>query len=245
MGADYSEEQVYKSIGNSFQVNLPSEDHNTTFSFGLSASSDDISATNNPQIEGSRNNIGGLLGITQVINHRSILQSNLTYSSSDGFLTDQYRLSDNRPASREQWAWLTRYNLYFPETESALHVDYRFFADSWDVLSNMCELQWHQELGDHVVLRPLVRYYTQRSAFFYDPLFPPLGSGFYSADGRLASLGSLSGGLRAEYQFSSFSVQLMYELMTRRNGLRIGGKGSPDLESFYAHIIGTGITIRW
>lgn len=245
VGADYSEEQDYESIGSSFQANVPSADRNTTVSFGLSTSTDDISATNNPQIQESRKTLGGLLGITQVINQRSIVQSNLTYSSSDGFLTDQYRLSDNRPSSREQWAWLTRYNLYFPETEGALHIDYRLFADSWNVLSNMFELQWHQEFGEHALIRPLIRYYTQRGAFFYDPLFPPLGKGFYSADGRLASLGSLSGGLRAEYQFSSFSVHLMYELITRRNGLRMGGKGSPDLESFYAQIIGAGITFRW
>jgi Protein of unknown function (DUF3570) len=104
--------------------------------------------------------------------------------------------ADNRPGSRTQEAVMARYIYNFEAlNQAALHVDYRFYSDSWNVNSHTFDLSWYQPLPFEFMLAPHARYYTQRSSFFYQNVYnAPTTDGYYSSDYRLASFGAVSGG---------------------------------------------------
>jgi hypothetical protein len=246
IGAEHSDENDYLAKGISLQSSIWTEDKNTTFSLGISNSNDKITSTTDAELDEDLSTYTTLLGITHILNHRSIIQSNITYTNRDGFLEEQYKIADNRPSNRDQFAWLTRYNLYFPDYQGALHIDYRFYIDSWEILSSMVEAQWYQEVDSELTLRPLIRYSTQSAAFFYNPLFPSESSNFYATDQRIASFGSLSLGLKSDYNLSSSShLTLSYEYFLQNPSLRIGGKGSAAITDLFAHFFGGGYTYQW
>ena len=104
--------------------------------------------------------------------------------------------ADSRPGTRTQEAAMARY-IYNIESlnKAALHLDYRFYADSWNVNSHTFDVAWYQPLPLEIMLAPHVRYYTQRSAFFYQNVYNnPSSNGLYSSDYRLGSFGAVSGG---------------------------------------------------
>lgn len=246
LGLEASDEDDFTARGASLQSSIWSADKNTSVQFGVSAGDDSITSTNNPALDEDRTTLGGLVGVTQVLSPVSMLQFNFSFSTSDGYLTDQYKSSDNRPASRDLYAALLRYNHYFAELQGALHLDYRAYYDSWDVRNHMAEASWYQEIGTDWMLRPLVRYVTQSEAFFYSPLYPPDSSGFFTADQRLASFGGASGGLKAVYKLSkAVDLTALYEYFHQRPSLSLGQPGSAGISSLSGHFYGLGLVTRW
>lgn len=177
--------------------------------------------TNGKTIGGDKYVYQGLLGITQILNKDSLIQINMTLGNSSGFLSDPYKqvwinydtanltcnkserfawqqnfCADTRPGSRTQEAVMARYIYNFEAlNQAALHLDYRFYTDSWNVNSHTFDLSWYQPLPFEFMLAPHARYYTQRSSFFYQNVYnAPTADDYYSSDYRLASFGAVSGG---------------------------------------------------
>jgi Protein of unknown function (DUF3570) len=243
---EYSSEDDFLARGGGAQVSFWNKDKTTTVSLGVSGSYDQISSTNNPSLREDRQTGSYLLGVTQVINRKTILQSNLTYTAADGYLTDPYKLFDNRPGNRDSFSWLTRLNHYFESTSGSLHADYRFYYDSWNISSHLAELSYYQPISQSVQIRPLVRGYTQNNAKFFSSISPPSNlDSLYSADQRMSAFGSVSGGLSVEYQESSFSLKLFYEIFAQDPSWRLGSNGSPSFERFWGQLIGVGGSFRW
>ena len=242
VGGGFSREQDYTS--RFFNTNL-SVDLNkklTTLNFGGSMAFDQIEPS--PGKWGSASETGGanttqsssnweyeyknhkttqnyLVGISQVLDKNSILQSNVTFGYSDGFLTDPYKkvgtyatlpsigdsylgpINEKRPGHRFEWALLEQYVRHFDKlNNAALHADYRFASNDWGVDSHTFEVSWHQPIVDDWQIIPRVRFYSQTKANFYqstldlDPnTFLPTQS-YYSSDYRLNGFGALSGGLK-------------------------------------------------
>lgn len=159
-----------------------------------------------PGIGGDKFNRQGMLGVTQVLDKHSLLQANLTYANSDGYLSDPYKkaqvgfrlVDDNRPGHRQQFGVLLRYVRSFEELNAAaLHLDYRFYSDSWGIDAHTFEVSWYQPVLPGWLMVPRFRYYTQNAADFYQPVFnAPSSDGFYSSDYRMASFGDISGGVQ-------------------------------------------------
>ena len=183
--------------------------------------------TNGQYIGGDKNTYQGILGVTQILDKNSLVQVNLTVSNSSGFLSDPYKsvwvnnipdpggvnnfctqsshfawqtnlCADHRPVSKTQSAVLVRYTRNFSELNSAaLHFDYRFYSDTWDINSHTFEASWYQPLGFDIMLVPHVRYYSQGASFFYQTVYEnPTADGFYSSDYRQAAFGAIGGGFR-------------------------------------------------
>lgn len=113
--------------------------------------------------------------------------------------------------------------------QAALHLDYRFYSDSWNVNSHTFDLAWYQPLPFEVMLAPHARYYTQRSAFFYQNVYDaPSANNYYSSDYRLASFGAVAGGFTVNkilYKQVNFGAGV--EWYQRSQGLSyMGGTGS-------------------
>jgi len=246
VGVAYSHERDYISRAGSIEVRTWTADKNRTYAFGFAGSADRISADEGA-VQGERKNVlDFLFGITQVLSPTSIVQSNITYSRGHGYFTDPYKLLDNRPDHRRILAWLTRYNEHFPSRDGTLQLAYRYIDDSFGADSNMLEVAWVQPLPHGWSVRPSLRYYTQKSAFFY--FGPPVGSGLrpgepYTADTRLSAFGAWTPGILVAKQLDDgWSVDLKLEYYEQRGSWRLGGDGSEGLLPFSARWIQVGVT---
>ena len=242
-----SSERDYLSRGASVDARIYSDDRNRTYALGIAGLNDRI----NPQIVGTklinepRNSLEYLAGITQALSPTSIVQSNLTYSYGHGYYDYPYKLLDSRPSERRIFAWLTRYNQYFPGPDAALRLSYRYLHDSFGSNSNTLSAAWVQAFANEWSVTPLVRYYTQSAAWFYHD--PPGGSGFvqgqpYTMDTRLSAFGAFTVGATVEKALADgWSVNFRADYYKQQSNWRIGG-GSPGIEPFSARWLIFGIT---
>jgi len=247
VGSRVSTENDYFSRGGLIESKIWTPDKNTTFSLGFSADWDKVSSTNDENIHNLKRTQGYFAGVTQVLDQNSIIQSNLGYTSSDGYLTDPYKFLDNRPASREGWAWLTRYNYYLASLDAALHTDFRLYRDTWGITSETLEFAWYQPLGEHWMVRPNVRYYSQGAADFFSSIFPPENfDSLYSADQRMSAFGGITTGIKVTRELGQgFSVDGAFSFLQQRPGFTVFESGSSNIKPFYAYWLTVGLTKKF
>lgn len=246
LGGAFSEEDDYASNAGTFGTSFWTKDKLTTYNLGGSFSYDEIASTDNPNLHENKQTASLAAGVTQIIDKNSLGQVNLTWTNSDGFLTDNYKTQDLRPDSRTMWAILFRYVRFIESQEAALHLDYRYFFDDWDVDSHTLQAAWYQPITEDLMLRLRTRYYTQSASEFYSDVFPPpetLAAGSpFSADQRLSAFGSLMGGIKAIYEFTrTFGASVSFDYFRQLDSLRLIESGSPGLEPFNAYIASIGL----
>jgi len=237
LGGVVSDEDDYLSRGGLVEGKVWTEDKNTTFTFGMGGNSDEITSSIQESLDESRRTYNFVVGITQVIDANSIIQTNLTYNTANGYLSDPYKTLDNRPGGREEWILLNRYNRYFEDLDGSFHGDYRLFTDSWGITAHTIDLAWYQPLGTMWTVRPGFRYYSQDSADFFLSDFPPeVIEGFMSADQRISGFGgiTLSAKIIAELGHG-FSADAQAGFMEQRAEWKLGSGGSSVIDPFYAH----------
>lgn len=152
--------------------------------------------TSNRVIDGNREDWATHLGLTQILNKNALVNFNLGYTYSSGFMENPYKavtfifvdpksilrpdgnyngnyaaLLEQRPNERNQWTESLRYVQHIDALDAALHVDYRFFHDDWGINAHTFELDWGQPLGNGWTITPKFRYYSQSAADFYQPVF--------------------------------------------------------------------------
>jgi len=232
----WSNENDYKWTWTSLEGRHDLNRKNTTLTAGFSFSDDGVSNHDTPDDFRTRIRRDFFIGVTQVIDERSLVQLSLEYSYSNGFLSDPYKLvfvqsggllPDTRPSQRRQTAATVKYVTFIPAIDSSLHATGNLSTDNWGVRSGSLELQWKKELGGDWLINAGARYYTQSSADFYAPLLETTPSGdTQTSDYRLAGFGSIGwlAGVTKELT-PNLSVQFAAERSYRRAGLRSGGTG--------------------
>jgi len=206
-----------------------------------------------------------LLGVTQVIDKNSLLQSNMTFGYNQGFLSDPYKqvfvenavgssiLDDVRPDKKFQWAWLTRYARHFKDlNRAALHADYRFYVDDWGVVSHMVETSWDQPIADDWQLTPRFRYYTQYEANFYSAIFDGATIGrYHSSDYRLAGFGTLGGGIKLSKNFimsgliKDIKLQAAFDYFDRKASYQLGGNDSGGFDDYSFYMVTASVNVKF
>lgn len=294
----FSDEDDYTSRYASVNVRQNVNRRNTTLFASAGYNRDDVWNSYNPSVlleEPSeyhhRQKQEYMLGISQLLDRNSLLQVNLGYSISTGYLSDPYKkayvvdeglldyrglidvagvfktlvgtgvvqflndsgitrllndspavdvpwlssavfglVKDSRPSRREQWTALLRYSLYLTQSDSGLHLDYRYSHDSWHIDSHTLDIQWNKELSSGIMISPGLRYYTQKHAFFYQPFYETLRTdGYVSADYRLAGFGALSRKLSVTaFITSQYKIGLHYEYYDRRYSLAWSSNAQGD-----------------
>jgi len=205
LGGNISKEFDYMSLGVSANFLRDFNNRNTTFSTAVGFNADSIEPSGgiptpfaNMRVAGSGTNRDGtdddktiadiMFGVTQVINRRTIMQFNLGFSESSGYMNDPYKIItvidagglpttatptaddlpyvyENRPdsRSRQTFFWKTVHHL----TEDVINVSYRYHTDDWGIDSHTIDFHYRYELGDGSYLQPHLRYYTQSEADFF------------------------------------------------------------------------------
>lgn len=239
-GVGYSTENDYDSLTLVAETKIWTPDKNTTFALGVSGNFDTVASSADPILSESKHSQTFIVGVTQVLTANAIMQSNVTFNNQQGYLTDPYLPADDRPNSRQGFAWLNRYNLYIEPLDAALHLDYRLYNDAWGVLSHMFEAALYQPITEGFMLRPSIRYYTQSNADFYTYDGTPVTSqSYYTVDQRLSSFGSVTLGLKAIAQLGAgFTGSVGYNVLTQDSALQLGtNKASTSRDSLTAQFI--------
>ncbi|MCQ8183432.1 DUF3570 domain-containing protein [Methylomonas sp. SURF-1] len=151
------------------------------------------------QILGKRDDWGGNLGLTQVVNKDALFKLGIGFTHSQGYLENPYKavtaffiqpvglpslgefsstipfvgigkaFLEQRPDYRNQWIFSTGWVQHINPLDAAFHFDYRFFHDDWGINAHTFEGDWVQPLGAGWSITPRVRYYSQSAADFYHP----------------------------------------------------------------------------
>ncbi|MCS7101765.1 MAG: DUF3570 domain-containing protein [Burkholderiaceae bacterium] len=258
LGAAFSTEDDYKSVAGSVDLRLATDDNNTVFALGAGATSDRIDSTGGAVVGEKKRVNDFLLGVTQVLSPVAIAKVNLTHSRGRGFYSDPYKVLDVRPRERDATALLGQYNRAFPGANAVARTSYRYYRDTFEIRAHTFTLDWAQSVGPWT-LTPALRYHSQSAAFFYfDPVYDPvLGAPFppgytanpprfSSADHRLSAFGAVTVGLKVARSFGrQFAADARYDYYEQRGDWRLGGKGSPGLEPFSAHMLQVGVTYKF
>ena len=226
-------------------------------------------ATGITVLHGNRQDWATQLGLTQVVNQDAVAELGMGYTRSTGFMENPYKIIwlfaplpidqqpqglppgivrtqgtseiEHRPDERNQWHWNARWAQYIAPLDAALHLDYQFAHDDWDINAHTFAADWVQPLGAGWTITPRVRYYSQDAAFFYAPFFKTTRDkdGFFvlpksfSSDHRLSGYGTLSGGVTVAKEFAKgIHLETGFEYYTHQGSLKLGGGGESNFADF-------------
>ena len=211
-GVNLSGEHDYFSAGVSANYSQDFNNRNTTLNAGIGFNSDSVKPVGGTPIEfapmtvkDAPANVEGssesktitdlMIGVTQVINRKTIVQLNLGLGTVSGYQNDPYKIvtvvnsagdlvsaadtaffdvnapAGNRPYVYEKRPDSRQKNTMFFRAVHHLDKDvvnfsYRYYTDDWGINSHTFDLKYRYELA-HSYLQPHVRYYTQTAADFY------------------------------------------------------------------------------
>ena len=268
-----SEEPDYLSHAYNVGIDWELNQKLTTVSFGFGQDFDQIDPTTR-SLQEERNNYHFQLGLSQILDKNSLFRVGLSYTDNEGYLSNPYKkvyiqdlpansglesggftnvYFENRPSSRHQGALSLGYIRYISKWESSLHLDYRFYSDSWNINSHTFETSWYQPLGGGWMIIPRIRYYSQSQADFYQLFFTaPRADNYYSSDFRLAGFGTLSGGLRISKDLltdnnitESLRFEVGFEYTEHAAGLQLGNNNSSSLTDFNYYVVTASIRFRF
>ena len=212
-------------------------DKNTLFSIGAAYANDDVLATpSTVLLDDRRKETFDLsLGLSQVLNKSTVVDFNVSYGRSTGYLSDPYRqisqtetfivdtpvgpfpvtdtfnFPENRPDERGRAAFRASVRHYIEPLDAGLVAAFRVFNDSDGIVSETVELEYNQQLGERLILSPFFRFYNQSEADYYYPSLT--GTGILGQDDNHGAPPNYSSDYRVSaFQSISYGVGLDLKL---------------------------------
>jgi hypothetical protein len=217
---DFFSATVNASIAHDFN------DKNTTVSFGIDNEYDSIRPIGGAPVPGSdytlaekqtgsksKDGVGLLLGVTQVMTRNWLTEFNVSVDRFTGYLNDPYKFTsvinsaggttgyeyESRPDQRiRKSAYWENRVAWNSRISTALSL--RYMTDDWAVRSDTAQLhlRWSLSNRDRYI-EPTVRWYRQTAADFFTPFVvntekPTMA--YESSDERLAAFHALTYGLK-------------------------------------------------
>lgn len=249
-----SVEGDYTAIGGGLGIEKDTEDRAYTFTAAMGMATDRVGrsdeTTPQPLTElsntqfndtGKKNTYDALLGITRILNQRTIAMLNYTYSHSLGYHTDPYKIIsiaddsdreltqvyESRPDERIRHVIYSKLLHERPNSGDQMRLSYRYHQDSWQLNSHTLETGYGIKLDQRHRVEPFIRLYHQQAAEFYSRTInfnPATQENFSdvvlpqhaSSDARLGEL--LSTTIGAKYQLNTSernSVDLRFAYIYR------------------------------
>jgi len=251
VGGKFSAEDDFISATVNAAIAHDFNDKNTTLSFGIFNEFDLLHPIGNTPVPGgditslvrtsgkTKDGVGALLGITQVITRNWLTEFNLSVDRFTGYLNDPYKFTsiidsggnttgyeyESRPDQRTRKSayWENRV-AWTAQLSTALSL--RYMSDDWSVRSDTAQLhlRWSWSNRERYI-EPTFRWYRQTAADFYTPFIidtAKQSTGFESADSRLGAFRALTYGVKYAQKLpglgsraeSEFSVRAEYYQQT-------------------------------
>jgi hypothetical protein len=198
----YSTESDYDSAGLALKDTIDFNQKNTALILGGAYTHDSIDPANGTA-PGTKDTVDLLIGLTQLLDPRTLFTIDFTLGQTTGLLSDPYKVvelngnlvAEQRPDSKTKQILYLSLAHYFPRAYGSLEGSYRYYTDGFGIDAHTAQLAWFQKLGAHWILQPQIRYYDQSQADFYAVRFAGTPD-FYSSDYRVSALNSLGAGLK-------------------------------------------------
>lgn len=238
----HSDEDDYEATALAFDASWNTADDARTWSTSFSSSRDTLNPTQGviPVFitEEDLDTQSGYFGVSQILSRTAIARIGLSYTLSEGYLSDPYKFRDQRPDSHERLSLSAGYRRFLIGSDASLQIDYRYYADSWGTDSHTVEVAWAQNLPGSL-LTPYLRYYTQREADFFG-VIANTDAQYYADDYRLSSYGAVTLGARwAVALGESWTLELEAErYMTDADWGVFDGAAAPALVDFWRGTVG-------
>jgi hypothetical protein len=252
VGAKLSAEDDFFSATVNASIAHDFNEKNTTLSFGIDNEYDSIHPIGGAPVPGSdyslaekqtggksKDGVGVLLGVTQVITRNWLSEFNISVDRFTGYLNDPYKFAsiinsaggttgyeyENRPDQRTRKSayWENRV-AWSSQVSTALSL--RHMSDDWGVRSDTAQLhlRWSLSNRDRYI-QPTVRWYRQTAADFYTPFIlntEKPSTGYESSDSRLGAFRALTYGVKYAQKLpgvggrseSEFSIRAEYYQQT-------------------------------
>lgn len=263
VGSAYSKEKDYVSRNYSVQGSWATPSQNTTFILGAGYTSDRILPNSLFLEQEEEKRVFDLaVGVTQVISPTDIAQITLHHTQGRGYYSDQYKLYDARPDTRDSNSVLLRWNHHFVDSANTLHSSYRYYDDTNDITAHTLEFDYVFNLPNQWSVTPLLRLYSQSAAnFYFDPVandpwadadtygapisvvYPLYAEGGYaSMDQRLSAFGAVTYGVKVSKHFGEdWTADVKFERYEQKGSWALG-TGSTGLPDFGARSIQFGVS---
>ena len=238
----HSDEDDYEATALAFDASWNTAEDARTWSTSFSSSRDKLNPTQGviPVFitEEDLDTQSGYFGVSQILSRTAIARIGLSYTLSEGYLSDPYKFRDQRPDTHERLSLSAGYRRFLIDADASLQIDYRYYADSWGTDSHTVELAWAQNLRGSL-LTPYVRYYTQREADFFS-VIADTETPHYADDYRLSSYGAVTLGARLAVTLGeSWTLELEAErYMTDADWGVFDGDAAPALVDFWRGTVG-------
>jgi len=214
----YSNERDYDSIGFAVKNSTHFNNKNTTLLAGIAYSHDVIDLVPGPGTD-NKDVVDMLVGVTQILGPKTLLSANVAVGYMAGYLDDPYKVveinrvlvAERRPGHKHKEAVRLSLNHRVVPLDGTLESSYRFYDDSYGITGHTAALAWYQDIGDNVIVRPMVRLHDQSAAKFYAVRFSGSPTE-YSSDYRLSALNAISYGAKLIIAPSArLSIDCAYE----------------------------------
>ena len=237
----HSDEDDYEALSLAFDASWNTADDARTWTTSFSSSSDTVNPTQGviPVFieEEELDTQSGYFGVSQILSRTAVARVGINYTYSEGYLTDPYKLRDQRPDTHERIALSAGYRRFLIDADASLQIDYRYYADSWGTDSHTLELGWAQNLSQSL-LPPYLRYYSQREADFFS-VIADFDQPYFADDYRLSSYGAVTLGARWAVTLGDWVLELEAErYMSDASWGLYDGEAAPALVDFWRGTVG-------
>ena len=210
-----SEESDFTSDSYSFSVSQGMFGDLTTLTLAYSLSNDEVRRSDDDTFVREADRQFYSVGLTQIVTRNLIMGLNVETITDEGFLNNPYRTvryvdssnpigysyeAELYPNTRTSTAVGIRARYYLPY-RAAVQGEYRFFTDTWGILSHTGAISYTHPWGAWT-FSGKYRHYTQDQADFYSDLFPRSeATNFRGRDKELSKFVSQNFRLQASYAF--------------------------------------------
>jgi len=233
-GLNYSYESDYEVIGlNSGYLHWLDKNKNRSLNFGLSYESstilnrhDSVSGASKKETSSS---YGIEVGVTQIIDIKSLVSVSLFYNNESGYLTNPYYnvvrntneiTEESRPQSRVASGFNINYTRAITNNITS-KINYKYYSDDWDINSHTIDINNYYELNNKFTIGFGYRYYNQSEASFYNGSSTYFTSEeFASSDNRLSSFDSTTIKTSLDYKYNKkISYNISFNKYSQSTGL--------------------------
>jgi len=201
-----SKEGDYTANSVGFDITQDTFGGMTSVSLGFTRGNDQIGKQGAPEFADEAAHWQYRLGVTQILSPRWVMSANAEALADDGFLGSPYRVArvfgavvpERTPRTRSARA--VKFRLIGDlGTRDAVHADYRYFWDTWDIKAHTAELGYSRYFGEQWLADTSLRFYRQDKALFYSDN-ATTETTYISRNRQLSTFNSIGLGAKVAYK---------------------------------------------
>jgi hypothetical protein len=189
---------------------------------------------------------GAQIGLSQVVDKRTLVTIAYTLSHASGYQGSPYRFittmggfsaPESPPESRTRHAFTVR-AMHAIGDADVVDAQYRLYIDDWGILSHTAELAFAHDFTKQWSLRLRARGYRQGQASFYEETYE-MPMRYMTVDRELSQFWDALGGIKLGYAGDS------WDLDAKIDGIVYHFDDYARLRGRVAIVSGLGVTWRW